>query len=74
MGKDNIKVNVAKCTECTACQLICSFAYTGAFNPEDSCLIIDPPEEIRFTENCRAGCILCTRYCHFGALTQIREV
>jgi len=73
MGRDNIGVNVENCVECSSCQLICSFAYSGAFNPEKSYLIIDPPNEIRFTEECRAGCILCTRYCQFGALTRIEE-
>ena len=73
MEKKNIDINADKCAECTSCQLICSFTYTGAFNPENSCLIINPPEEIRFTKDCIDGCILCTRYCQFGALIRRME-
>jgi Fe-S-cluster-containing hydrogenase component 2 len=74
MEKANISIAIEKCAECTSCQLICSFTYTGSFNPEKSCLVINPPDEIRFTEECRDGCSLCTRYCEFGAITRVRGV
>jgi len=74
MQKVNISVDSEKCTECMCCQLICSLTYTGSFNPERAAIIIKPPDEIRFTEECRDGCILCARYCLPGAITAVREV
>jgi MinD superfamily P-loop ATPase len=68
MEKRNIKTDAALCVGCMACQLICSLIYTGAFNPERACIVIDPPNELRFTEECRKGCTLCTRYCDLGAI------
>lgn len=68
MEKTNIKMDPSKCAECLLCQLRCSLAYTGAFNPEKARIVIDPPE-IRFTDECVSGCILCTRYCTYGAIT-----
>lgn len=73
MEKVNIRIDGSKCTECISCQLICSFTYTGSFNPEKSCIVINPPDEIRFTEECKEGCILCTRYCEPGAITPVKE-
>ena len=73
MEKVNISIDAGKCVECICCQLICSFTYTDSFNPEKSCIVINPPDEVRFTEECRDGCILCTRYCEFGAITQAKE-
>ena len=72
MEKLNISTDVGKCTGCMSCQLICSFTYTGAFNPEKSYIVINPPDEIRFTDECREGCSLCTRHCEFGAITRIK--
>ena len=46
--------------------------YAGAFNPEKSYIVINPPDEIQFTDECREGCSLCTRHCEFGAITRIK--
>ena len=58
MQKVDISVDSEKCTECMCCQLICSLTYTGSFNPERAAIIIKPPDEIRFTEECRDGYII----------------
>jgi ferredoxin len=71
MEKVNINTDANKCAECMRCQLICSFTYTGSFNPEKSCIVINPPDEIRFTDKCKKDCILCTRHCEFGAITRL---
>jgi NAD-dependent dihydropyrimidine dehydrogenase PreA subunit len=74
MEKANIRVNPAECVECIACQLICSLTYAGSFNPEKAYIVINTPsDEIHFTEECRVGCSLCTRYCDTGAITRIKE-
>jgi len=73
MKKDNIGVNPEKCTECMCCQLICSLTYAGAFNPEEARIVINPPNEIAFTEECVKGCSLCTKYCVYGAITRLKE-
>ena len=74
MKKSNISIDSGKCKECISCQLICSLTYTGSFNPEKSCIVINPPDEIRFTDECQEACILCTRYCEHGAIAKLREV
>ncbi len=68
MEKTNIAVDPGKCTQCYSCQLRCSLAYTGSFNPEKARIVIDPPHSISFTDECIAGCSLCTRYCAYGAI------
>ncbi len=70
MEKKNIVVTVEKCTECLCCQLICSLTHTGSFNPERAGIVIDPPREISFTDDCVEGCSLCTRYCVYGAIVK----
>ena len=73
MNKDNIAVNPEKCTECMCCQLICSLTYAGAFNPEEARIVINPPNEIGFTDECVKGCSLCTNYCVYGAIIRLKE-
>jgi len=73
MEKDNIAVIPEKCAECMCCQLICSLTYAGAFNPEEAKIVIDPSGDIHFTDECREGCILCTKYCAYGAISPERE-
>jgi NAD-dependent dihydropyrimidine dehydrogenase PreA subunit len=68
--KKNLRVNPEKCTTCYACQLRCSLAYTGAFNPEKARLIIEPGK-ITFTDECVAGCSLCARYCVYDAIVRV---
>jgi ferredoxin len=72
LGKADIKVNPQECKGCLNSQLRCSLAYTGAFNPEKARLIIEPLKEIRFTDDCIKDCILCAKYCPFGALEVVR--
>jgi Fe-S-cluster-containing hydrogenase component 2 len=71
MNKTNIRVNVATCASCMACQYICSLSYTGSFNPEKAYIVIKPPDEISFTEECHKGCSLCTKYCAFDAIVPV---
>jgi NADPH-dependent glutamate synthase beta subunit-like oxidoreductase len=52
MNKTNIRVNPQECKGCLVCQLLCSLAYTGAFNPEKARIIIEPLQEISFTDDC----------------------
>jgi len=69
MEKTNLKVDAQKCAQCLCCQLQCSLAYTGAFNPEKARVIIEPSHQISFSEECVPGCSLCARYCFLGAIT-----
>jgi carbon-monoxide dehydrogenase iron sulfur subunit len=71
MKKINIIVEPNKCTLCHCCQLICSFSYTGAFNPEKARIVIDWPNSISFTDDCVEGCSLCARYCPVGAISLV---
>ena len=73
MEKSNIDVFPEKCAECMTCQLMCSLTYTGSFNPEEASIVINPPDVIRFTDECREGCVLCTKYCEYGAINKIKE-
>ena len=70
MNKEKIKTDPSRCAECLSCQLRCSLAYDGAFNPEKARIVIDPLV-IEFTDECLAGCILCTKYCVYGAITVV---
>jgi NAD-dependent dihydropyrimidine dehydrogenase PreA subunit len=70
--KTNIKVFPEKCTACYSCQLRCSLAYTGAFNPEKARLIIAPPHTISFTDECIKNCSLCARYCAYDAIVRVK--
>ncbi|MBU2550256.1 MAG: hypothetical protein KKB20_17740 [Proteobacteria bacterium] len=69
MTTPRLVVDAGKCTECMSCQLICSYTYSGAFNPEAARVVIRPPE-IRFTDDCVPGCVLCARYCVYGAIVR----
>jgi len=73
MEKTNIEVDPKKCTQCHCCQLRCSLAFTGDFNPEKARIIIDPPDSIVFTDECLVGCSLCVRYCSYGAILRIKK-
>lgn len=74
MEKTNIEVNPGQCTQCHCCQLRCSLAFTGAFNPEKARIIIDPPYRIVFTDECLKGCSLCVKYCPYGAISRRRRL
>ena len=73
MRKTNIEVEPRRCTQCHSCQLRCSLAFAGDFNPEKARIIIDPPDRIAFTDECLAGCSLCVRYCSYGAISLRKE-
>lgn len=64
-----VKVNPDLCTQCHSCQLVCSFIYTGAFNPEKANIRLFPGDGISYTEDCCGGCSLCISFCPYGAIT-----
>ncbi len=68
-----ISIQPNECTECGTCQLICSLTHTGEFNPEKANIIINLPEEIRFTDDCIESCTLCAEYCVYDAITTKTE-
>ena len=70
MHKHKLALANEKCTECMSCQLICSLTYTGAFNPEAARIVINPPNEISFTDDCVSGCSLCAQHCVYGAIVK----
>jgi len=70
MEKTNIKVSPSACTVCSSCQLRCSLAYTGAFNPLKARIVVEPGY-IFFTDDCIANCHLCADYCVYGALARL---
>ena len=74
MEKTNIAINSKQCTQCYCCQLRCSLAYAASFNPEKARIIINPPDEITFQEDCVQGCSLCVRYCVYGAISLRKDV
>lgn len=74
MTKDNVNVATEKCTECACCQMVCSLTYAGCFNPEEARIIIKPPDQISFTDDCIQGCSLCTNYCVYGAIVKAKEL
>lgn len=74
LKKKNISIDVGRCTGCLICQLICSFTYTGAFNPARARIVIERDQkEIHFADECVQNCHLCTRYCVYGAITRKDE-
>ena len=71
--KDNIVIDVGKCTGCRNCQLICSLIYAKAFNPTKARIVIEDQESygkqnVYFTDECVTNCHLCTAYCVYGAI------
>lgn len=64
--------NAEKCAQCHTCQLVCSLAYTQAFNLSKARIIIGTGigvegEEPKFTDEC-THCNLCARYCAYDAI------
>jgi len=70
MNKANIRVNLNKCTQCSSCQLQCSFFYFKRFNPAQARIVIES-DSIHFTDDCIAKCHLCADYCAYGALIKL---
>jgi len=70
-NKENISVDAEKCTGCLICQLICSFTYTGTFNPAKARIVIEQDRgRIHFAGECVDTCHLCANYCVYGAITR----
>jgi Fe-S-cluster-containing dehydrogenase component len=74
-------IKAAKCRGCRSCQLACSFAKSGAFNPGKSMIVME-----RYLELGRAapmihpiGCDLCgedpacAKACKYGAIVYERD-
>ena len=59
------------CAGCLMCQMRCSFAFTGRFNPAESRVLIQRPItgncQISFSDECN-DCGLCARVCAYGAI------
>jgi Pyruvate/2-oxoacid:ferredoxin oxidoreductase delta subunit len=72
-----VVMDALKCAECRCCQLACSFAYTGAFNPQKAKISIETPigtgweREISFTDEC-VKCSVCARTCTYEVLSMIK--
>jgi len=59
-----------KCTECYACQLICSMVYQqGNCNTDKARIQIGVPDFISYNEDCIGGCSLCVQHCLAEAIT-----
>jgi len=77
-GKRFIEADPAKCAGCITCMLRCSFRSGNKFNLSASCIQIErlvgrPNEfDVRFNTDCDA-CLICARYCPYGALTASKE-
>ncbi|MDY6966346.1 MAG: hypothetical protein SVM80_10340 [Halobacteriota archaeon] len=80
--KSKIIIDEEKCAQCLSCQLICSHQYTHAFNPLKARIVITrgymkggswKPNEISFTDECIEGCVLCAKYCLYGAIAPVQE-
>ena len=72
MEKMNIKVTPELCAECLNCQLRCSLQYEGVFNPSKARIVVGSGG-ISFTDDCVPGCLLCTRYCAYGAIAPAKR-
>jgi len=59
------------CSGCLVCAMICSWTFTGRFNPSESRILINFPGDIQrtvvFTRDCDS-CGVCVEYCNFDAL------
>ena len=66
---ESITVDADKCTGCMSCQLICSYTYTGRFNPLKAhiSIILRDTYRIEYTDEC-TECGLCVEYCTYDAL------
>lgn len=73
-----ISVYEENCTGCRTCQMICSWAHHGKFNPSLSLITIESTDEkdahfrIKFDHGCK-NCGLCASYCAGKALKKERR-
>jgi len=74
----SIAADPSKCAGCITCMLRCSFRIDNKFNLSLSRIQVDRQVardnefEISFTADCDA-CLICARYCPYGALTATKE-
>jgi Fe-S-cluster-containing hydrogenase component 2 len=76
VSRDNrsVSANSSKCAGCINCMLRCSFRLGRNFNLEQSRITItrltgaENEFSIAFAPECDA-CLICARYCPYGALT-----
>ena len=81
MPVDHLVVNVKNCRGCRSCQLACSFAKVGIFNPAKSMIRLERDVETDHTAPmiCPIGCDLCQgdpaciRACRYGGITSESE-
>jgi len=68
----DIIVHEEKCSGCNICELWCSYAFQGLFNPLLAYIQNDfvPGQgfKITFTEDCNS-CGICVEHCVYGALS-----
>ena len=69
-----IRVEADKCVGCRTCQVRCSVAYLGEFNPFKSNITITRDHgkrttSLQFSDECK-NCGLCIAVCNYGALTR----
>jgi len=68
----------SKCAGCITCMLRCSFRIDSKFNLSHSRIRVQRQSgradefAISFTADCDA-CLICARYCPYGALTATKE-
>jgi len=73
-----IAADASKCAGCITCMLRCSFKSGNKFSLSASCIRVErlvgrPSEfDVSFSDGCDA-CLMCARYCPYGALTASKE-
>jgi len=73
-NKRFIEADPSKCAGCITCMLHCSFRSGNKFSLADSNIkverLVGRPNEfdVKFSDACDA-CLVCARYCPYGALT-----
>ncbi len=73
-GKRYIEVDPSKCAGCITCMLRCSFRSGDKFSLSVSSIRVERlvgrlnEFDVSFKEDCDA-CLVCARYCPYGALT-----
>jgi len=68
----SIEVDLSKCQECYACQMICSLVYQGAVNPTKARISVSRAG-IAYNDLCVSGCTLCIQHCLPGTLSLCME-
>ena len=74
----SIVAEASKCAGCITCMLRCSFRIDSKFNLSRSRIRVERQSgradefAISFSGDCDA-CLICARYCPYGALTAVKE-